>query len=98
MSTLGVGVRVWVGWCPDGRCDPFSRGARCQIGRIVDGPFPPGGYMTGFGINITENHWMVAIGDEEYHAAESMLFPIDDGDPAAEPREQEQDQPEEVEA
>ncbi|MFP4538874.1 MAG: hypothetical protein ACLFPA_11305 [Dichotomicrobium sp.] len=40
MANLGVGVRVYVGWCPDDLVTGTDR--RCSIGTIVDGPLERG--------------------------------------------------------
>jgi len=76
VTALGIGVRVWVGWCPD-HClaaDILVDG-RLQSGTITDGPFHFSGW-TGWNVALDSGG---AIG-----ANEIVLSPINDGDAGVE--------------
>jgi len=74
---LGIGVRVWVGYTD--QVDERVAHARCNTGRITDGPFPPGETKHGR-VNMTQYPlWAVTMVDGSYLAvAEHLLYPIDD--------------------
>lgn len=100
MTTLGVGVRVFIGWAPDRLVVPGSEVHRCQRGVIVSGVHPPGSLA--FAVNgklgkTARPFWGVRVDgtSREVYAAEELLSPIDDGD-QAEPREQEAPAPRET--
>lgn len=84
MSTLGIGVRVFIGWCPDAVCR-LEPGARLRVGVIDDGPILPGVRLLIPGEGVRINHvtlWRVFRFDDgtACWAAEHLLTPINDGD------------------
>ncbi len=101
---LGVGVRVFVGYVPPSKCGDDVRGRQCATGTITEGPYPAGSCLPKCWTVTLNNGsvvvgprndcgytwWLVDYdnGDGLYAVAEPFLFPIDDGDPHAEPREQ----------
>lgn len=99
---LGIGVRVYVGWCPDSHIESEAD-PRCKTGTITEGPWQPGEQVELIksgetGVLPGPCLWWVVTLDtgEAVTARESILTPIDDNDP---PAEQEQaDRPQEVEA
>ena len=92
MKTLGIGVRVFVGWCPeDDIGDAVRVDGRLQRGTITDGPFRSGGRVicayTGKRVYFEpgRTHWNVALDNGgEVGACETLLTPIDDGDETVE--------------
>lgn len=83
MAELGVGVRVWVGWCPDEECIPGSDG-RCRNGTIDDGPIPPyTSFISACGriFCCPAVAWFVVLDGEDHVRliGEKLLYPIDDG-------------------
>lgn len=92
MTALGIGVRVWVGWCPDDDLGADIRvDGRLQRGTIVAGPFRSGDRVisayTGERVYFEpgRTNWNVAL-DNGGHvgACETLLTPIDDGDEVVE--------------
>ena len=90
-AQLGVGVRVQIGWAPTimFRLAPFD--PRFKRGVIV---MPPVRYRKGeivCGCPVLRgNYWPVQLDDgtrRQYH--ESVLVPLDGGEPEAEPTDQE---------
>lgn len=84
-AELGVGTRVWLGWCPDdeiGETAPAD--ARCKAATIVEGPILPGTLvMMPDGREGTThpqlNSWNVRLDTgDELMATEDVLYPIDD--------------------
>jgi hypothetical protein len=86
MSTLGPGVRVWIGWSPP----EFNCGqSPClRTGTIVSGP-----YAREMPVELcawlADTWWFVNADGDQYAIIEKLLFPIDDGDPFAVEQEQE---------
>lgn len=96
MKTLGVGVRVWIGWCDPSTC-PGNEDARLKTGTVVAGPFPAGTYpIPGTRCVNALTVWHVQIDGlglrGRVAVSERVLFPIDDDDPksipASEPLEE----------
>lgn len=80
MTALGIGVRVWVGWCPDHENDTHV-GSSTGTGVIIDGPNEPGVYETGCGLGrYDERTWRVLMDFDfnRFWVVESLLTPIDD--------------------
>jgi len=86
MSTqLGVGVRVFVKWCPRDQCAD-AEDAVTGYGRITGGPFPPGLFVAGRArvARFPWPSWNVAMDSgARISVAEQLLEPVDDGDPVA---------------
>lgn len=83
---LGIGVRVYIGWTDSDQVES-DYDARCETGRITAGPFPPGYYESRESlIFISHPAWNVLrdASGTKVMCTEDVLFPIDDGDPAAE--------------
>ena len=83
-TTLGVGVRVWVGWCPDDAIDALFDG-RCKTGTIIAGPWKDGDLViesyTARRKIVSGTRWNVNLDDgSAVNADESMLYPINDGE------------------
>lgn len=76
MTALGIGTRVWVGWCDqEDLVGEYAGSARLRQGTVVDGPFAPG--SGGWCIRTT--FWLVDLdGGRRVAASESLLTPIDD--------------------
>lgn len=93
MSTLGVGVRVWIGWCPGSQVvGAAARRARLRRGVIVGGPYPAGTMRTEYDeIEFPSKFttWAVRADGALFIVDEALLFPIDDGE-ESEPREVEE--------
>lgn len=78
MATLGIGVRVYVGWTA--KVNRSGDVRLCAIGRIKSGPYPPG--FEG----MERRSWSVDMGDRRQLVVEQLLTPIDDDGGQAEPR------------
>lgn len=98
MSTLGIGTRVFVGWCPDDQLAlELIFDGRLKRGAIIGGPFLPGvrlrDSVNGDRVHIPAGHvrWNVMLDcGKGASFDESMLTPIDDGDQTIEaPQEEE---------
>jgi len=86
MSILGIGVRVWCGWCPAGEVSSRAVDGRLQPGVIAGGPFPPGTWKEPDGTLWRSNKqtWNVDLDSGvALMAREDLLTPIDDTDPDA---------------
>ena len=92
MTALGIGVRVWIGWCADDELGGDIRvDGRLQRGTIVAGPFRSGDRVicayTGKRVYFEpgRTNWNVALDrGGQIGADESLLTPIDDGDAGVE--------------
>lgn len=90
MGTLGVGVRVQIGWAPDSHCGRSGKRSRLKVGVIVDGPVRAGEwypvYLTpGYGLRNASGNtaWVVWLDEGRYAAAtEPYLIPLDGDDDA----------------
>lgn len=94
---LGIGVRVYTGWCPNSDMTVITTDPRTRIGTIVDGPVlpgkrfpPPYSFVTNGG---TTTAWVVLFDNGvTFGAREEVLFPLDDGDDGEVQEEQVEDE------
>lgn len=93
MKTLGVGVRVWIGWVPAGDVEHGHTDSRLSTGTITAGPYGPGRittYADGIPRMLKERAWNVQLDDGPVQGiVERILTPIDDD--FLLPREEEQE-------
>lgn len=78
MATLGIGVRVYVGWT----ANASRPGLVCQQGVVVNGPYPAG-TVVGRRYRLPGRSWKVALDSgARVGAVEKLLTPIDPDTPA----------------
>lgn len=82
-GALGVGARVFVGWCPDSHVHGPGDG-RLKRGTLEAGPYEPGTilHFVNGPIKTGSRCWRVFIdgGCGPNMVCESLLSPLDDGD------------------
>lgn len=83
-KSLGIGVRVYIGWTPPHERTNDHGSPCCRCGTITDGPYPPEAVLWEHGflqyINSNkETMWGVQPDDRpSCWSVESLLTPIDD--------------------
>lgn len=90
-GALGVGARVFVGWCPDSHVHGPGDG-RLKRGTLEAGPYEQGTilHFVNGPIKTGSRCWRVHVdGLGPNMVCESLITPIDDDDLEAEPRERE---------
>lgn len=93
MTTLGIGTRVWIGWCPPHENPRQADWARLRTGTIKRGPVHVTSDQIGrrvyvfsyqFRVQYAATYWHIAVdGGGDVAAEEWMLTPIDDGETEA---------------
>ncbi len=95
-NTLGPGVRVYIGYTPrTALMTDEEYAVVCHTGTVLSGPFPPHSIINPERKTINpERSWLVhpdGWSRDHVYIVESMLTPIDDGDPDAERRQRERE-------